>query len=109
MNIVERIKFKAQEKGLSIKALEEKTGLGNGTIKRWEHSSPQCNKIMLVANYLQVPITWLIDGTENDTLTEEEKELLNEYRNARPEVQESARLLLRAGKQETKSSAYKTG
>lgn len=109
MNIVERIKDKAQEKGLSIKALEEKIGLGNGTIKRWEHSSPQCNKIMLVANYLQVPLAWLVEGTESETLTNEEKELLNEYRSARPEVQESARLLLRAGKQETKLPTCKTG
>ena len=41
MTIYNRIKEKADEKGISIKALEREAGLGNGVIKRWNETSPQ--------------------------------------------------------------------
>ena len=69
MTIYNRIKEKADEKGISIKALEREAGLGNGVIKRWNETSPQCNKLELVANYLQVSIEWLITGKNPSNFT----------------------------------------
>ena len=60
MSIYDRIKVKQMKKKISIKALERESGLGNGVIKRWNETSPQCNKLEKVANYLQVSIEWLI-------------------------------------------------
>ena len=54
----------------------------------------------------------LLDIPEPKTndITRDERQLINEYRNARPEVQQSARLLLRAGKEEQEElSGFKTG
>lgn len=80
MGIYERIQEKANEKGISIKKLEQEVGLGNGIIKRWNTSSPQCNKILLVANYLQVSLDWLVTGKNSEDLTDNEKEMLKNYR-----------------------------
>lgn len=80
MGIYDRIKIKADEKNISIKALERESGLGNGVIKRWNNTSPQCNKLEKVANYLQTSIEWLITGKENNNLSNEEKDLIKNYR-----------------------------
>lgn len=80
MDIYERIQIKAIEKGISIKALEKEVGIGNGVIKKWGSSSPQCNKLLLVANYLHVSLDWLVTGESNDyNLSENEKELLESF------------------------------
>lgn len=80
MSIVSRIQMKIKEKGLTIKALEQEVGIGNGTIRRWDERSPQCDKLSAVANYLNISLDWLVFGkTEND-LTSEEQELLNYFR-----------------------------
>ena len=94
MTIYNRIKEKADEKGISIKALEREAGLGNGVIKRWNETSPQCNKLELVANYLQVSIEWLITGKDPSTLTKEEKELIQAYNKADARTQEIVKLSL---------------
>lgn len=81
MDIVDRIQMTLDKKGMTIKALEKEIGIGNGTIKRWKTSSPQCNKLQLVANYLHISIEWLITGKNiNIELSDNEKELLTYYK-----------------------------
>lgn len=94
MGIVDRIQMKTKEKGTNIKTLEKEIGIGNGTIRRWDERSPQCDKISLVANYLQVSLDWLIFGKENDNLTPEEKQILEAYRHAEPDMRKAARKML---------------
>lgn len=79
MGIYERIQEKATEKGISIKALEKEVGIGNGIIKKWNTSSPQCNKLLMVANYLHVSLDWLVTGKKNSQLSQNEKELLENF------------------------------
>lgn len=110
MGIYERIQEKAAKKGISIKKLEQEVGIGNGTIKRWNTSSPQCNKIILVANYLQVPMEWLVTGKNMETgLTLEEQMLLNAYRTADPAIQTAIKKLLDISENKEKLSQSKTG
>lgn len=105
MTIYDRIKIKADEKNISIKALERKVGLGNGIIKRWEKTSPQCNKLEKVANYLQVSIEWLITGKENDHLSDEENQIIDAYKHADLRTKEIVKLSLEPYmKSQTKSS-----
>lgn len=63
MDIVDRIQALVNEKGLSIAALERNTGLSNGIIKKWKKQSPSCDKVITIANYLNVSIEYLILGT----------------------------------------------
>ena len=114
MTIVERIQFKAKEKGVSIKALEREAGLSNGLIRRWTESSPQCDKLIIVANYLQVSLDWLVLGKENSELSETEQKLINSYRSASPDIQGATRRLLNVTEPEPESdtetsSEYKIG
>lgn len=78
MSIVQRIKDKAKQKNLTIAEIERLSGFGNRTIHRWDQNSPSIDKVLLVANLLQVSISWLITGTE-ESLPPEYQELINRY------------------------------
>ena len=58
--IYDKIKKIAQEKGISIMALEQKANLGNGTIGKWKNSDPGVGKIKAVAEVLEVKLEELI-------------------------------------------------
>lgn len=47
-------------KGISISKLEKETGLGNGTVGRWEKSSPSVENVKKVADYFDVSVDYLI-------------------------------------------------
>ena len=47
--IYENVKKIADEKGISISALEKKAGLGNGVISGWKKSSPTVANLNSVA------------------------------------------------------------
>lgn len=61
MDIIEKIKFLALEKGTTMANIEKTLGLGNSSIRRWNTNSPSCNKALLVANYLSVSLDWLVN------------------------------------------------
>lgn len=61
--LFKKIKSICDAKDMSIRELENKAGLGNGTIKGWEKSSPTVNNLKKVANILNCTIDELIrDG-----------------------------------------------
>ena len=61
MGIVERI---TKVSSVTISRLEKELNFGNGTIKRWDVNSPSIDKIVVVANYLNVSIDYLCTGKE---------------------------------------------
>ena len=75
--MVEQIKKLCSDNKTSIKALEKELGFGNGTIRRWDTNAPSVEKIILVANKFNVPvslITWNEEQKEKPTLqTESER------------------------------------
>ena len=52
--------------GISISKLEKEVGIGNGTIGRWEKSSPTVESIKKVADYFGVSVDSLISATPNE-------------------------------------------
>ena len=66
-SLVDRIETKIKEKGLNFKRVERDCGLGNGTIKRWSEQSPRLDKLVSVAEYLQVSLDFLVFGSESET------------------------------------------
>lgn len=84
-----RIKELASQRGLSIKALEETVGLGNGTIRRWDTNYPSVDKLQKVANFLNVSIDFLITGTKDDSLaiSKDDQEWLALIHQLPPEAQ----------------------
>lgn len=61
MGIVDRIRERST---LSITKLEEKLNLGNGTIGKWEKSSPSADKLIKVADELHCSVDYLLGKEE---------------------------------------------
>ncbi len=80
MSIVERIKLKCKEQNTNIKTLEREIGIANGSIRRWENQKPSYDKIILVAEKLNVTVNWLIFGKEASELSPDEQKLIEYYR-----------------------------
>lgn len=49
-----------KEKGISIAKLERETGMGNGTIGRWEKSSPNVDNVKKVADFFGCTVDELL-------------------------------------------------
>lgn len=55
------IKRVARSKNMTIKYVEHESGLGSGTIRRWDHHSPMVRNLQAVAHVLGVDASTLID------------------------------------------------
>ena len=64
-SIKEVIRSLAQAKGLNLPKLELELGFGNGTISKWDNSSPSADKLQIVADYFSVTTDFLL-GREID-------------------------------------------
>lgn len=61
--IYDVIKFIAEQKGISIRSLENKLGFANGTLQRWgKTTDPKLSKAYSVAKELNIPIDYLMYG-----------------------------------------------
>lgn len=62
MTLKDRIKILAQERGISLPALESELGFGNSTIVKWDRSTPNADKLNAVAKYFGVTMDYLLNG-----------------------------------------------
>lgn len=60
MNIYENIKEIADHKGLTIKEVERRAGLSNGSIGSWRKVSPTIGGLVKVSTVLKVSVNRLI-------------------------------------------------
>lgn len=51
----------AKKKNLKIHTLEMRSGLSNGTIKRWRYQNPKLDTLVVVADYLGVAYWNLVE------------------------------------------------
>lgn len=65
--IKERIQALAKKEHLSLTKLEEILGFGNGTITKWNHSTPKVDKLYEVAKYFHVTLDYLYNGNSYAT------------------------------------------
>lgn len=73
-DLIQRIYDVAKKKGATFNRIEHDCGLGNGTIKRWSTQSPRLDKLVLVADYLDVSLDYIVYGTlRTDSSPKEEK------------------------------------
>jgi len=81
MNILERVKQLADEQGISIPDLEKKLGFGNGSIYKWNKSTPSGDKLIVVSDYFNVSTDYLLGRsslrrpTESNLTDKEEKDV----------------------------------
>lgn len=60
MNIRERIRMLANERGISLSQLESILGFGASTILKWDKSAPSVDKLEKVAEYFNVSVDYLL-------------------------------------------------
>ena len=60
--LIGRIEATIKDRGLTFNKVERECGLGNGTIKRWAEQSPRLDKLVVVAEYLDVSLDYLVSG-----------------------------------------------
>ncbi|GAB6170969.1 hypothetical protein JCM15765_04470 [Paradesulfitobacterium aromaticivorans] len=65
MSLMGNIKTLCKQHKTSIPKLERATGIGRGSIYKWEKSSPTIERLQKVAEYFNVSIEFLLFGTEN--------------------------------------------
>lgn len=72
MSLKTRIKNLANEQGLSLTTLESKLGFGNGTITKWDKTTPNADKLNTVAQYFHVSMDYLLNGVDQNGLSEKD-------------------------------------
>lgn len=65
MSIKTRIKDLLNERHQTFAELERKVGIGNGTISRWDISSPKSDTLQQVADYFGVSVDYLLGRTDD--------------------------------------------
>lgn len=61
---IESIREKARAEGLNLSQLEEKVGLGNGTIGKWNKADPNIGTLKKIADYFGVSIEYFLEEQE---------------------------------------------
>lgn len=59
--IYDRIKQLCESKGLTVAALERNAGLSNGTVGKWNNSSPTMKSLKAVSKCLGVSVSYLLE------------------------------------------------
>lgn len=58
--LYDKIKEICKKKGITVSTVEKEAGLSNGTIRKWNNSSPTVDSLKAVANVLKVRVEKLI-------------------------------------------------
>lgn len=75
MTLKDRVKALAKKHGISLPALESELGFGNSTIVKWDKSTPNAEKLNVVARYFGVTMDYLLNGTEGELSAKDERDI----------------------------------
>ena len=92
-----------------MNALEKELGFGNGSIRLWDKKEPGSQKVILVAERLDLSLDWLLTGKESGNLTPEEQLLVDHYRRADNRGKRSIMRIAESESVELESSTSKLG
>lgn len=87
MSIVERIKYLADERKMTIAELERKLDFSNGSIRRWDKQSPSVDRLQKVASFFNVKADSLLDSNGNEP-SPKAQSIARRFDNMNPEQQE---------------------
>ena len=102
----ERIKMLCKQHGTNITALERELGFAKGSICKWENHEPSYERVKMIADRFHVSVEYIKNGEDvkwnpkeqtidyTISLSEEEQDLLMEYRKADETQKEMIRRIL---------------
>ena len=86
LKMLKRIKKLLDEKHMNFSIVEKQLGFGNGTIRRWDKNYPSADKLLKLAELLNVSTDYLLTGNSSSiTLSDNESNIIEGYRNLSPE------------------------
>ena len=74
--LYDKIKEVAKTKSLSIYRIERDLGFSNGSLRKWDSSTPSGDKIEKVADYFNVSTDFLLGRTENPSIADDNREYI---------------------------------
>ena len=102
----ERIKMLCKQNSTNITALERELGFAQGYICKWENHEPSYERVKMIADRFHVSVEYIKNGEDvkwnpkeqtmdyTISLSEEEQDLLMEYRKADDTQKEMIRRIL---------------
>lgn len=82
LGIVERIQVLCEINSINFRKLEQELDFANGSIRRWNDTSPSCDKIQRVAKRFDKSIDWIVTGQDialDLHLSDDQRTLLENY------------------------------
>ena len=87
MNSVDRVKKICKDKKIPISKLERELGFSNGYISQLRKGVFPADRLVLIADYLQVSADFLMTGVDSDGLTEkDERDIAKDMENIRTKL-----------------------
>lgn len=65
MTILDRIRSLANDRKVTLAELERNLNFSNGSLRKWETSTPSGDKIEKIADYFNVSVDYLLGRTKN--------------------------------------------
>lgn len=79
MTLFENVQKTAKQRGLSIRALNEKAQLGTNAIYKWKTQKPSTDKLQAVADVLGVSVDYLLGNTDDMHSIQKDAEPIDLY------------------------------
>lgn len=87
MNSVDRVKKICKERKIPISRLERELGFSNGYISQLKKGVFPSDRLILIANYLQVSTEFLMNGVDDDGLTDKDnRDIARDMENIRSKL-----------------------
>ena len=87
MNSVDRVKKICKERKIPISKLERELGFSNGYISQLKKGVFPSDRLIFIANYLQVSTEFLMNGVDNDGLTDKDnRDIARDMENIRSKL-----------------------
>lgn len=87
MNSVDRVKKICKERKIPISKLERELGFSNGYISQLKKGVFPSDRLILIANYLQVSTEFLMNGIDDDGLTDKDnRDIARDMENIRSKL-----------------------
>lgn len=114
----EKLEREVQKKNINMNTLAKETGIAQPTTNSWKNGGlPSATALVKICRYLKVSADYLLDLDDTPPpprLTDQEAELLENFRLCKPETKRNIELLASSGaqealKQETSSNLKNIG
>ncbi|VKS50393.1 repressor protein [Streptococcus pneumoniae] len=78
MTILDRIRSLANDRKVTLAELERNLNFSNGSLRKWETSTPSSDKIEKIADYFNVSTDYLLGRTDNPTIANKKEQFFFE-------------------------------